>query len=184
VLTLKINQAFVLSVQAGDGVAGLFCRGKIFNASGGAVLDTVSLIHLENGLYLGSYTPTATGVQHVQYEFFTDAGFTLPAPYDLAAEDLVVFTNDVDDLATTLTSMTATLATLATSAALTVVATVVAFSRKILSNRQKVDESLKQQIVYDDDETTPILTFDLKDKFGTSTAGNMNPTDVHERVPV
>lgn len=177
-LELKNGIGYNLTALAGDFNTGLFCRAKVFNAAGGSTLATVTLAHVANGMYIGSYTPGSTGLQHVVFEFFTDGGFTTPATaYSGAVDDIRVLNNDSDSLATTL-------ATLATTAAVTALSTVATLARKLLTNRQKVDESLQQQIVYDDDKTTPLLTFNLKDKFGVGTSGNMAATDVHERNPV
>ena len=55
----------------------------------------------------------------------------------------------------------------------------IAVLKKIAINRWKVDEDNKQLIFYDDDNTTPLYTFDLKDKDGNSATRN-----IFERVPV
>ena len=51
-----------------------------------------------------------------------------------------------------------------------------AFIKKIESKRWKIYNN--QMIFYDDDNSTPLITFDLKDKNGQSTE-----EDIHERIP-
>lgn len=50
--------------------------------------------------------------------------------------------------------------------------------KKIEEGRWKIDTSLNQLIIYDDDDTTPLLTFDLKDANGSATS-----TSPYERTP-
>jgi len=51
-----------------------------------------------------------------------------------------------------------------------------AFIKKIESKRWKIVDN--QMVFYDDDNTTPLITFDLKDKSGVATESN-----VFERMP-
>jgi hypothetical protein len=51
--------------------------------------------------------------------------------------------------------------------------------RKISEGRWKINTSTKQLVLYDDDDTTPLITFNLKDSAGTATA-----TNIFERTPV
>lgn len=51
-------------------------------------------------------------------------------------------------------------------------------SLKILKGRYKVDKTAKTFIIYDEDNTTPLYSFDLKDSFGAPTGES-----VYERTP-
>jgi hypothetical protein len=52
-------------------------------------------------------------------------------------------------------------------------------SLKILKGRHKVDKTAKTFTIYDENGTTPLYVFDLKDSLGTPTGES-----VYERVPV
>ena len=51
-------------------------------------------------------------------------------------------------------------------------------ARKHLTNRDKIDTVANTLTRYDDDKTTPLVTFDLKDGDGVATS-----TDVFEKEP-
>ena len=51
---------------------------------------------------------------------------------------------------------------------------------KISKNRWKWDDTNHQWIIYDDDESTPLYTFDLKDINGDAVTGS---TAAYERTP-
>ena len=51
-------------------------------------------------------------------------------------------------------------------------------ARKHLTNRDKINDTAKTLIRYDDDGTTPLVTFDLKDKNGVAAS-----TAIFEKVP-
>ena len=51
-------------------------------------------------------------------------------------------------------------------------------ARKHLTNRDKIDEDTNTLIRYDDDGTTPLVTFDLEDQDGTAAS-----TNIFEKVP-
>lgn len=54
----------------------------------------------------------------------------------------------------------------------------VTFIRKMLTNRNRIDETLNTLTIYDDDKVTPLIVFNLKDQFGTPST---NP--IAERTP-
>ena len=78
-----------LQVLLPDGQTGLFVRARIYSATGVA-LQTMSLAHKAEGLYMVSWTPSADGYYTVVYEVFADAGFTNPANYDKDGEQIDV----------------------------------------------------------------------------------------------
>jgi hypothetical protein len=45
--------------------------------------------------------------------------------------------------------------------------------RKVLTNRYRIDTALNQLIIYDDDATTPLYTFDLQDGTGAPSITNI-----------
>lgn len=56
------------------------------------------------------------------------------------------------------------------------------YLRKLVRNRWKIDEATNQLTIYDDDGTTPLKVFDLKDASGVPTTGPAG--GVRERAPV
>lgn len=55
---------------------------------------------------------------------------------------------------------------------------ILTFIRKMLTNRNRIDETLNTLTIYDDNKITPLLVFDLKDQGG---APSTNP--IAERTP-
>jgi hypothetical protein len=60
-----------------------------------------------------------------------------------------------------------------------VVAAIEIDSLKILKGRHKIDKTAKTFTIYDENGTTPLYVFNLKDSFGAATGES-----VYERVPV
>lgn len=83
------NVSIPLHAVASDGATTVFAQAKIYDAIGGLV-TTIPLPHVVAGLYVSSYTPPVEGLFTIVYKFFTDAGFTIPAVYDLGVETLDV----------------------------------------------------------------------------------------------
>ena len=83
------NIPFPLTVTLADGNTTLFLRGRIYN-SVGTLIDTVSIPHIAEGMYMLAHTFTTEGVFNVIYQLFTDAGFTTPAVYDKEADQIDV----------------------------------------------------------------------------------------------
>jgi hypothetical protein len=80
--------AATIAVQAGDNNAGLYGSAIIYNNSG--VVTTITLSHVGDGVYVGSWTPANAGTYQVVGKFFTDAGRTSLAPYQISAETMEV----------------------------------------------------------------------------------------------
>jgi hypothetical protein len=80
-----LDEAVPLQVQAGGGETNLYGRVKVYD-SAGSLVNTLSLSHIDNGLYGVSHTFTTAGHYTVVYQLFQDAGFVTPADYDIEAE--------------------------------------------------------------------------------------------------
>lgn len=98
-----------------------------------------------------------------QGNWATATGFSTPSDIDAAVVDLKG-TDDKD------------LSQVATE--LDLVKTQSTLARKHLTNRDKIDKTAKTLIRYDDDGTTPLLTFDLKNSNGDASADS-----IFEKVP-
>jgi hypothetical protein len=81
-----LGEAIPLQVQVGDGRTNLYPRAKLYDSSG-SLLNTLSLTHVDNGLYSILHTINSEGFFTVAYELFEDAGFMTPsADYDIESE--------------------------------------------------------------------------------------------------
>lgn len=89
-LRATLNEPVPLQVLASDGRTDLFAQALIYQ--GATLLTTLSLPHLDTGLYGANHTPSAEGYFSVIYKLFYDAGFTVPADYDFESEILEVDT--------------------------------------------------------------------------------------------
>jgi hypothetical protein len=83
-LRATTNEDIPLQVLAADGNTGLFAKVDIYRD--GAVVETISLPHLSNGLYGATYHPIQEGYLSAIYVFFYDAGLTVEADYDHESE--------------------------------------------------------------------------------------------------
>jgi hypothetical protein len=91
-----LNEAVPLQVLAADGRTDLYARAVLYlNA---AVLTTLTLPHIDGGLYGTTYTPVVEGYISVVYKLFNDAGFSVPAEYDLESEIVEVSSNKLNIL--------------------------------------------------------------------------------------
>lgn len=95
-LSATVNQSAPVQMAAADGNTALFAQARVYNAAG-AVVTTINLTHMAEGIYAGTWTPTIEGYFTVVYQFYTDAGYTTPAAYDKQAE-----TFDVNSIKTNL----------------------------------------------------------------------------------
>lgn len=89
-LRATLNEPVPLQVLASDGRTDLFAQALVYQ--GATLLTTLSLPHLDTGLYGASYTPTAEGYLSVVYKLFYDNAFTIPADYDFESETLEIDT--------------------------------------------------------------------------------------------
>lgn len=83
-LRATLNEAVPIQVLASDGKTDLFAQAVVYR--GAAILATISLLHLDSGLYGSSYTPTAEGYLSVVYKFFYDAARSVVADYEFESE--------------------------------------------------------------------------------------------------
>lgn len=87
-LRATLNQPVPLQVLAADGKTDLYAQAALY--ADGSPLATVSLPHIDGGLYGATYTATQEGYLSVVYKLFYDAGLTVPADYDYEAETVEV----------------------------------------------------------------------------------------------
>lgn len=82
------GQALILELSLVDRSATKFPRARVFNAAGSLVAGPFSLTAVAGaaGLYKATWTPGAAGYFVAFFDVFDDAGFTIPAPYDVASE--------------------------------------------------------------------------------------------------
>lgn len=86
-LRATLNEAIPLQVQVNNGQTDLYGRVKVYN-SAGALHASLSLVHIDNGLYGTDYTFTAAGYYTAVYQLYEDAGFTKISDFDIEAEGI------------------------------------------------------------------------------------------------
>ena len=74
-----------IQVQVSTGQSDLFARAKIYDLTG-SLVTTLSLPHIDNGLYGTTLTFSIEGHYTAIYQLFLDAGFTSPSTFDIEAE--------------------------------------------------------------------------------------------------
>jgi hypothetical protein len=70
---------------ASDGRTDLFGQARVYNAAG-ALVATVNLSHVAEGIYAAQYTPTSEGYSNVVYQLYFDAGRSVDAGYEHQGE--------------------------------------------------------------------------------------------------
>lgn len=88
-LIAEPNIPIRLITVTSDGNAGLFCQATVFDNSGTS-LGTLSMPSAGSGMYGAQYTFTSSGKYSVLYKLYTNSGFTIPAAYDQAADQVDV----------------------------------------------------------------------------------------------
>ncbi len=144
-----ILEAAPLDETTGDTVTGATVTYEIFNSTTGASVTSGTLSEQgSTGYYTASYTFSTAGDFRIVYN---------SSGYPAAAESVAVmdFTTDIDDI-------------LADTVKL----------NKIQCNRWKLDAGANTMTIYEDDQTTPFLVFDMKD---ASAVASVNR--IFERVP-
>lgn len=76
---VQVNNPYPLRAQLEDGNNAQYPRAAIYN-SANTLIGSVDLTLVNNGLYTGSYTFTATGFYSVVYTTYSDAGRTVINP--------------------------------------------------------------------------------------------------------
>lgn len=87
-LRATIDEPIPLQVQVADGRTDLFARAQVYEVGNPVPISTVSLPHVNDGLYGSTITFTVSGYFTAQYQIFTDAGFTTEAKYDIEVETI------------------------------------------------------------------------------------------------
>ena len=88
-LLATVNEAVTLSMLASDGRTDLHGQARVYNSTG-ALVATVNLSHIAEGLYQSNYTPNTEGFFQVVYQLYFDSGHTVDAGYDHQGETLDV----------------------------------------------------------------------------------------------
>lgn len=83
------NEPVPLHALAANGQTDLYGLARIYD-SVGALVSTVTLNHLNEGLYGGTFTPTVQGVLTVVYQLYLDSSHTNPAEFDKEIETIDV----------------------------------------------------------------------------------------------
>jgi hypothetical protein len=91
VIAATLNEALPLQMLLTDGRTDLFGRVRLYNAAG-ALVNTLNLAHVAEGLYQISWTPTQEGWFTAVFEMFFDSGRTLEAGYEKQGEQIEVST--------------------------------------------------------------------------------------------
>lgn len=87
-LRATLNEPVPLEVLAADGRTDLFAQATLYR--NGILLTTLTPTHIAQGVYRATYTASVEGYISVIYQLFSDAGFTVPAGYDLESETVEV----------------------------------------------------------------------------------------------
>lgn len=82
-----LDEATPLQVQVGTGSDVLYARVKVYDITG-SLSFTLSLPHIDNGLYGDTHTFTTGGFYTAVYQIFEDAGFITTANFDIEAETI------------------------------------------------------------------------------------------------
>ena len=173
----------LLSLNLNDGSGSQFPRASVF--AGGTLITTVDLTHVSLGRYTGVWVPASAVDYDVIFVVYSDAGRTIESliytrelerwqPDTLTAgaapsliadavwDELLAGHTAAGSAGEYLARLTAVRVGLidATSADAEMV-------RKILRNRLELaDGSASNWVLYDDDSTTVLLTWDVADKSG------------------
>lgn len=89
------NVARDLTAILADGATARYPRALVYVAA--AIVDTIDLAHVGNGMYAGAWTPTASQPHEVVFLVYSDAGHTvLDATYDRMHETWLPSSNIAD----------------------------------------------------------------------------------------
>ena len=78
-----------LHALASDSNGSLYGQARVYDGAG-IIVTTVSLTHVTEGLYVGSYIPASEGMYTAIYQLYTDALHTIPADYTKQIESIDV----------------------------------------------------------------------------------------------
>lgn len=88
-LLATTNRPVNIEILASDGNTALFGQARIYN-SAGALVTTLSLVHIAEGLYSVTWTPTTEDIYSAITQLYTDAGHTIDAGYEKGGEQVDV----------------------------------------------------------------------------------------------
>lgn len=86
-LRATLGEPVPLQIQLSNGQTDLYGRVKVYDDSG-TVAVTLSLVHIDNGLYGASYTFNTEGHYTAVYQIFKDNLFTEIADFNIEAESI------------------------------------------------------------------------------------------------
>lgn len=194
ILRIAIGDTVPVILLLSDGETGMYPQAEIYNDEG-TYLTTLDLSHDSNGVYVPSsvYVMPDEEFIRIVYIVYTDVGHTTESLLYLRDIDIFYLTNpddykaDISALALEATSQEIKERTdrIPDSPApeneydirIDDLQTDITLIKQVEQGRWKIVSN--QMIFYDDDNVTPLLTFDLKSKNGTPTMKN-----VFERTPV
>lgn len=100
-LPAKVGVALPLVVVLEDGNTAQFPQAKVYAQGATVPTVTLNLAHKVDGRYEIDFTPAATGVFLAHFIIYSDSGRTVEnITYSREGEQIVVFSNNIDDLAT------------------------------------------------------------------------------------
>lgn len=88
-LLATVNESAILSMLASDGRTDLHAQARVYNSLGALVI-TLNLTHVAEGLYTINYTPATEGYYNVIYQLYFDSNHTVDAGYEHQGEVLDV----------------------------------------------------------------------------------------------
>jgi len=93
-----VNTAYPLRLLLGDGLTGLYPQAKVYSAAG-ALVATVALVHIAEGLYGANWTPSVIGYYAGVFTVYTDSGHTTPSTdYEKSGDEIEVTATMTDDV--------------------------------------------------------------------------------------
>jgi hypothetical protein len=88
-LSATLSEPIPLQALVSTGASNLYGRVRLYNAAG-ALVETLSLAHVADGLYSVSHSFGTEGYFAAVFAFFTDEEMTTPADIDIGAEQVRV----------------------------------------------------------------------------------------------
>jgi hypothetical protein len=164
--TPGVNVPLTLNLE--DGNINMFPQAKVY--TNGTLVDTIDLTHSQFGRYRGTWTPPVSPAltYDVLYFVYTDSGHT---------QESLLYTREMEKWQPdTLVADAVLDETLADHLAVGSVGEALneanvraILNNKILKNKLELaDGDTNNWVLYDDDDTTPLLTFSVQDKDGNA----------------
>lgn len=96
-ISATLNEATPLTVLAADGRSDLYARVQLY-AANGALVQTLPLTHVANGLYSALWTPQVEGFFTAITQLYYDSSYTIAANYERAGDLIEVSTTKTNIL--------------------------------------------------------------------------------------